>query len=326
MDASDYRQRFAAELESAAQQQTTFRDLLQQSASATGQGFAATESMAPGTDDDDASAANTVIRDKNRPLALRLAAMTAISVAIGAHPELLDRVLAVLQDQTEPEELRMAALGVVQQSSFQVVAFSANRPEYLAALRALVDDPQPNLRRRAIGVLAREKDEYVQRRLIEGLEKKSKALVPAAKAIQFLGYDVHAEYFPLLRELVAHPPNRAAKREAVRLLGGDPNSRDLLAKLLADKTESREIRNLSAIALQSVAPDEFHDQAKTIAQDDDEDNQLRTTLVTALTHFADPDTLRKDSDFSERIHQIRAASRSPQLKRATQGFITKFDA
>jgi hypothetical protein len=324
MDVSDYRKRFAAEVETAARQQTSFRDLLQ-STPAAGHGFAAVERAAPSAEDD-ASAAAPVVRDKSRSLQLRLAAMTAISTGIGAQPELLEGVLALLQDRTEPEELRSAALGVVQQTSFQVASFAANRPDYLAALRSVVDDPSADLRRRVIGMLAREKDEYVQRRLLDGLEQPSKALVPPAKAIQFLGYDVHAEYFPLLRQLVAHPPNRAAKREAVRLLSADPSSRELLTQLLGDKKESRDIRNLSAIALQSVAPDEFHQQAKSIVLDDDEDDHVRTTVVTALTHFADPDTLRQDNDFNQQVQQRHARSTSPQFKRATQTFLAKFSA
>ncbi|MCA1646858.1 MAG: sister chromatid cohesion protein PDS5 [Chloroflexi bacterium] len=325
MDVSEYRQQFAAELDAATQQQTTLRDLLGQSAPATGQGFAAVPAIAPGAADE-LSAAAAVMRDKARPQELRLAAMTVISTAVGAHPELLDGVLAVLQDQTEPEEVRLAALGIVQQSSFQVVSFAASRPDYLAALRTLVDDPHADLRRRAMGILAREKDEYVQRRLIEGLQSPSKALVAPDKAIQFLGYDLHAEYVPLLRQLIAQPPSRAAKREAVRLLSADPSSADLLAQLLGDKKESRDIRNLSAIALQSIAPEEFHQQARSIVLDEDEDDHLRISVVTALTHFADPDSLRQDTDFTRRMEQVRTQSTSPQLRRAAQAYITRFGA
>ena len=63
----------------------------------------------------------------------------------------------------------------------------------------------------AIGILAREKDDYVQRRLVDGLEGRSKALVPAAKAIQFLAYDVHSEYFPIAKRIVEKPPNQGRR-------------------------------------------------------------------------------------------------------------------
>jgi hypothetical protein len=122
-----------------------------------------------------------------------------------------------------------------------MVQFPGKRPDYLATLRSIIEDPDAQLRRRAIGILAREKDEYVQRRLIEGLEQRSRALVPAAKAIQFLGYDVHAEYFPLLRRIIEQPPSRAAKREAVRLLSADPAATDLLVTLLNDKQQDPEV-------------------------------------------------------------------------------------
>src|SRR5262249_42950967 len=151
-------------------------------------------------------------------------------------------------------------------------AFPAKRPDYLAALRSIIDDPDAELRRRAIGILAREKDEYVQRRLIDGLEGRSEALVPTEKAIQYLGYDVHAEYFPLLRRIVEDPPNPEARTEAVRLLAADPSSTDLLLTIFSDKGESPDVRKISAIGLHSAAPHRFEEQARRIVLDDDEDD------------------------------------------------------
>src|SRR5437588_393232 len=104
------------------------------------------------------------------------------------------RVLAELdaqaQQQTSFRDLVRRAVDVLEQSGFLLIGGGVRRPDYLEALRTVVDDPDPEVRRRAIGVLARQKDEYAQRRLIEGLRDPSKALIPPAKAIQYLGYDV----------------------------------------------------------------------------------------------------------------------------------------
>jgi hypothetical protein len=131
-----------------------------------------------------------------------------LSLEVDDHPELIDTLLAYLGEAGNPPGRRLAVLNLLQEISFRMVGFPAKRPEYLAMLRSIIEDPDSKLRRVAIGILAREKDDYVQRRLVDGLEDASKALVPAAKAIQFLAYDVHSEYFPIAKRIVENPPSR----------------------------------------------------------------------------------------------------------------------
>ena len=121
-----------------------------------------------------------------------------------------------------------------------------------------------NYGQRVLGILAREKDGYAQKRLLEGLQDPSKALVPPEKALQLLSYDVHAEAYPVAREIVKEPPNPEAKREALRLLSADANSAPVFEKLLRDKEEDRDIRQISAAALQAVKPKRFQEQAREI--------------------------------------------------------------
>lgn len=320
MDVPEYRRQVEAELEQAAQQQTSFRELL-------GSRPAARRKMAPAAaalqDDDDLTAAVEVLSDRSADLELQIAALQVININIEARPELIDTLLELLRDATAPADLRRAILNVLQQISFRMVLFPGKRSDYLATLRSIIEDPDAQLRRRAIGILAREKDEYVQRRLIEGLEQRSRALVPAAKAIQFLGYDVHAEYFPMLRRIIEQPPSRAAKREAVRLLSADPASTDLLVTILNDKHENPEVRRTAAVALQSLAPDRFEAQARRIVLDDDEDDELQAVSISALTQFANPAALRQDDQLNRRIGQLRAESGSRQVQQATAGYLSK---
>jgi hypothetical protein len=321
MDISEYRRQFEAELEQAARQQPSFRDLLERSGRGAGPHTAAAgeEALA----DDDPMAAIAVLRDDEADEPLRSAALQVISGAVEERSELIDALLEVLRDAARPADVRMAVLDVLQQISFRMAAFPAKRPDYLAALRSIIDDPDAELRQRAIGILAREKDEYVQRRLIDGLEGRSETLVPTEKAIQYLGYDIHAEYFPLLRRIVEHPPSPAARTEAVRLLAADPSSTDLLLTILSDKGESRDVRRISAIGLQSVAPGQFEEQARRIVLDDDEDDQLQAMSITALTHFSNPEALRRDDELTGRIQQLRTESPSGEVKQATAGYLDK---
>jgi hypothetical protein len=326
MDISEYRRQFEQEIEQAARQ-PSFRDLVERSGrgaaphtASAGQAAAAGQA-APA--DGDLTAATAVLRDDAADEQLRSAALRVISRAVEGQPELIDTLVEVLLDTSRPEAVRLEVLDVLQQISFRMVAFPAKRPDYLAALRSLVDDRSAELRRRAIGILAREKDEYVQRRLIEGLESGSEALVPTEKAIQYLGYDIHAEYFPLLRQIAEKPPTPEARAEAVRLLAADPSSAGLLVTILSNKNESPDVRRLSAIGLQSADPGQFQEHARRIVLDDDEDDQLRATSITALTHFADPEALSRDDELTGRIAQLRAESSSPQVKQATAGYLSR---
>jgi hypothetical protein len=325
MDISEYRRKYEAELEQAAQQEISLRDL-RESSRRLAPGDVARLAIAAPQDEEDLTAAVGVLHDRDADAPLRSIELQAISSNIDERPELIDTLLELLRDPSVAADERMAILVTLQEISFRMVLFPAKRSDYLATLRSIVEDPDAPLRRRAIAILARERDEYIQRRLIEGLEQRSKALVPPAQAIQFLGYDVHAEYFPLLREIVEHPPSRAAKREAVRLLAADPSSTDLLVSILNDKGESPDVRKISAIALQSVAPSQFEQQARQIVLEDDEDDQLRAVCINALTHFANPAALSEDYELTRRVEQLRAESASRHVKQATAGYMAKYSS
>src|SRR4030095_4766047 len=106
-------------------------------------------------------------------------------------------VLDVLRNKAEPTPVRLAALQTLQTASFSSAAFPSFRGDYLAALRKETQDPDPELRQRVLGILAREKDGFTQKKLLEGLQDPEKALVPPEKALQLLSYDVHAETYQI---------------------------------------------------------------------------------------------------------------------------------
>jgi hypothetical protein len=323
MDASEYRQQYEEELARASARQTSFRELVDRSRPAE-RDTAAMSVRPPAPDeDDDVAAALAVLGDRDAAPPLRTAAGRVISLEIEAHPEAIDRLLELLGDATRPVGARLEVLNLLQAISFRLPLFPAKRTVYLETLRSMVEDPDAGMRRRVIGILAREKDEYVQRRLMDGLQGRDRALVPAAKAIQFLGYDIHADYFPLLRQIIERPPGRAAKKEAVRLLAADPSAADLLLSILRDKQEPADVRRISAVALQSIRPEAFEEQARRIVLDDDEDDQLRAMSVTALANFAEPGALAQDHELTERVGQLRQDTSSRELKQATAGYIAR---
>jgi len=252
-----------------------------------------------------------------------LAALQALGLEVNDHPELVDTLLDYLGDTGHSPHRRLAVLNLLQEISFLMVGFPAKRPEYLATLRSILDDPDSQLRRVAIGILAREKDDYVQSRLVDGLEGGSRALVPPAKAIQFLAYDVHSEYFPIAKRIVEKPPSQGAKVEAVRLLAADPSAKDLLINILESRTEKPAVKMASAVALQSLDPEEFERQARRIVLDDNEDDQLRALSLSALTHFGNPAAQSGDDELARKVESLSAKSRSRSMKKAATSYLAK---
>jgi hypothetical protein len=322
MDVSEYRRQVEAEAAAAARKEPAFKQALRNARQSGRAGGGAFEASTP-TEGDDLSTALGVLADSDATDEAFTAALRAMSLEVDDHPELIDALLVYLGDAGSPPVRRLAVLNLLQEISFRMVGYPAKRPEYLAVLRSIIEDPDSQLRRVAIGILAREKDDYVQRRLVDGLEGKSKALVPAAKAIQFLAYDVHSEYFPIAKRIVEKPPNRGAKVEAVRLLAADPSAKDLLIGILGDRTEKPEVKMAAAVALQSLDPEEFERQARRIVLDDDEDDQLRALSLNALTYFGNPAAQSEDDELARRVESLNSESRSRSVKKAAAGYLAK---
>jgi hypothetical protein len=324
MDASDSgdRRQYAEQVERAAEEQRqAYRVFSDRSKPAEERRIALNKAVL--REQDEVAEALDVIHNTEEDAELRASALHAIDIEVGKRPDLIDMVIGLLRDSRGPEVLRLAALRVLQQTSFSGSAFYQKRPEVFDALRAMIDDQDASLRQEALEILAQNYDEYAQRRLLEGLEDSSQAPVSPEKAIQLLGYDIHAEHYPILRDTVQNPPSPEAKAEAVRLLAADPTSKELLTALLKDKDERREVRNASAAALQSLAPAEFEEQAKEILYDTEEYDELRATAINALTLFADQEALEKDPELIGRIEQLREEASSKEVERTANRFLRR---
>lgn len=252
----------------------------------------------------------------------RVKAIAEMPTAVYESDDALQALLKILRDGDEAIELRLAALQAIQAASFSVVAFEACRSDYIAALRAVADDPDPELRQRVLGILAREKDGFAQKKLLDGLKQPAKALVPPEKALQLLSYDVHAEAYSAARAIVKDPPNATARREALRLLAADATSKPIFEKILRDKSEASDVRRISASALQAIAPDALQTHARAIVLDSSEDDDVRATSLTAIAEFGDDQAIAGDRTLQSRIKRLRSAS-STRVKQSARRFLDK---
>jgi uncharacterized protein (UPF0147 family) len=268
-------------------------------------------------------AAFSVATNQSKPSQERVKAFQEAPLAAVESDDSLQAALKVLRDQKEPIKVRLAVLQSLQAASFSVTAFEASRSDYLATLREIADDPNAELRQRVLGILAREKDGYAQNRLLEGLQDPSKALVPPEKALQLLSYDVHSEAYPIAREIVEKPPNDESKREALRLLAADATSAPLFEKLLRDKKEQREIRQISAAALQAVQPEKFQEQAREIVLDTKEFDDIQATALTALTQMGEEAEVAQDKTLLKRVDRM-GKGKSAKVKKGAKRFLSRY--
>jgi len=270
-----------------------------------------------------AKAAMAVATSEQKPVKQRVAAMAEVPLAVCDSDKDLQSMLTMLTNKDEPIEVRLAALQSLQAASFSVIAFESCRSDYIAALRKVATDPDPELRQRVLGILAREKDGYAQKKLLEGLQKPEKALVPPEKALQLLSYDIHAEAYPVARAIVNKPPSDTARREALRLLAADAKSAPVFEKLLRDKDEDAEIRQISASALQGLKPDKLQQNAREILLDDSDHDEIRATSLTAITQFGDEEEVSKDEILKKKINRISKKGGS-KVKQSARRFMTKY--
>ena len=189
----------------------------------------------------------------------------------------------------------------------------------------IADDPDPELRQRVLGLLAREKDGYAQKKLLEGLHDPAKALLPPEKALQLLSYDVHAEAYAAARAIVKKPPNEMARREALRLLAADATAAPMFEKLMRDKNELREIRQISASALSALKPERLQKSAREILLDKSDYDDIKATSLTALTQLGDEQALAKDKALLTSVNRFRSGKTSAKYKQTARRFLDKYD-
>jgi hypothetical protein len=265
----------------------------------------------------------SVATNARRAVQERVAALVEAPLAALDSDANFQSVLTILGNKQEPIEVRLAALESLQAASFSVDTFASWRGDYIAALRKLVDDPDAEMRQRVLGLLAREKDGFAQKKLLEGLRNPDKALVPPEKALQLLSYDVHAEAYSAARAIVSTPPSDIARREALRLLAADATAAPLFEKLLRDKDELSEIRQISASALHAINPEKLQEHAREILLDASDFDDIKAASLTALTQFASEASVGKDDALLSSVGRLTAEA-SGRVQEGARQFLRKF--
>lgn len=196
----------------------------------------------------------------------------------GQWPRLIER----LRDASASSEERAAALKALQAATFLGDVFDDCRADYVAALREIVADPDLDLRRRALDILASMKDDFARERIMAGLTGRAEPLIAPAVALGLLARDDHASASAIARQFLERASDRFTRAQAVRLLSRDPAAKAILERLMASKEEFREVRQASAAALRNLDPQAFIGKARQILDDASDFKEIHETLRHAL--------------------------------------------
>jgi hypothetical protein len=267
-----------------------------------------------------------LFQDRLQEVSVRIMAMEKVTNILVNDTAFITTCLDILKDRTNDPVLRKAALNTLKILRFSSQQLRAMNAEYMDALRKLIDDPENILRVAAVETLALNKDEYVQRRLMEDITKPEQTIVSRAKAIQLLGHDIHAEQFPIVRMILEEKTaTESEKIEAIHVLGKDPTSKDLLKNLMLDKKQSQEIRLSSASALQAAQPETFINVAKEVILNEKEDKGLRVLCLNGIIQNIDHKDLENDDEFLQAVSKLGTNGLSRELKKVSKIYVDRMN-
>ncbi len=248
----------------------------------------------------------SAVSDMALPDRSRLDALYELGAQSAFTRDTFDTVAAVLRDSGESLEVRNQALSTLQAASFDPSSFAPFKRAYVEVLREMCTDPELDLRQRAFGILSREGDLETQAMLLTGLEFPGDALLPPEKALQLLSNDQHGGAYAVARKIAQDPPNDLARREALRVLAADAQSTELFERVLLDKSEPEQVRQLAASSLNQLAPQKLQACARQIAVDASESDDMKSLGLTALTHFGDALQLASDQGLHDMVDAAQA--------------------
>ena len=233
----------------------------------------------------------------------------------------IPQALATLADTAAHVGDRVAAMALINLATFDPVAFATHSADYDRLLHELATDKEKQIRAAALERLALVGDGYAQQLLTEGLEGKRRPLVPAAKAAQLLGSDDHNAARPILRRL-AETKTGKVREEALRALANDTRSTALFEAITNDKSEPLAVRQIAAMSLKQTAPARFAKLAEKIVLDDDDDDRLRATAMSAGAHTAEVRKHLSKPSFADAVDAVRTTTKSTALKASIKRFQT----
>ena len=169
-------------------------------------------------------------------------------------------LIDVLNDKSSSADSKQSALDRLDVISVFSPVLPRKMPDYVNALRGLMDDDDSDVRIHAYGRLAAMKDEVAQERLQSELQSdkpEADRIVPTHQAIGMLGFDEKSLDYGVLRKIAENPPSERSLVAAIRHLPADSESYVVLKGVMEDDSRPLEARSLVPDKISNVNPRDF---------------------------------------------------------------------
>ena len=289
--------------------------------------LAAVRGIAAFAEQQQVDGAVAVALDSAEPVAIRVRALQLAGGRVGVDTTFSRRLFALATDRATSTDLRNEAVTQLAFAMFGSAAMHAQLDAFLQTLRAAARDPEIRIRRTALRALAGYGDGPALTLLQEGLLSPQAALLPPAEAVQLLGLKDPAPFYELLRRLMREPPDSTTRVAAIRLLGGDTQSRDALAHVLRDVRESPTPRQAALGALAAGDPAGLPQNVVPVVADEAAPSDLRVRAIKAveITRTSrDPRVFARAPDEFDRVmERLAARSAAAAVQAAAKTYLVR---
>lgn len=271
---------------------------------------------------DQETRAIVIFRNANADARLRAIALDKLENAVAADAALQRDVAEVLAERGAARVLRQQALEVIETLSFDRPAPSLAEGTARERLLALLDDPDPAFRLRAVTLLVNENDQSARARLAQGLRTPAAAAVPPADAVRLLGRSLAPDVLPLLRQVMASPPDEATRLEAIRALGRDAESREAMAALVRDGAAPRAVRLQALAALDAnLSAEEFVAHALPVVGDESAGDSLRVYAIQSVKYRRGTAAGPAEDEFDAAVRAAASSASSAVVRQVAADYL-----
>ncbi len=295
--------------------------------------IAAAQNVATLLDRGDTAAALEIVRNEEEPVAVRARALEIAWPGISRDDEILTDILALLVAKDTPLPLRRSVARTLQLLLVGGSAPGARREDILAALRAVAQDDDVEVRTTALGTLAGEGDGVAQAILTEDLRDPGKQLMAPEEAVALLALHPDGDTLPVLREMLAKPPNPAAQEEAVRALGADVQSHDALQSVIRSNESPDTLRFAAVGALNANAPEKIAGAALPLLNDEGAGDDVRIYAIKAVQTYQEAQAsilegpaaapTAEEKAFANAVKKLQAKTKSAAVREAAKEYSAK---
>ncbi|MDG1333832.1 MAG: hypothetical protein P8P74_15955 [Crocinitomicaceae bacterium] len=295
--------------------------------------LAAAKNMGNFKEEDDIDKALKIVRNKEENHEIRSKAFSGISKLVLSRQDVMQEAIEALKSGDGEGKVALAALAILQLAEISAPRMlQPNAADYKDALRTAIDHSNKDLRGSALEILAMDKDEYAQRKLINSLESESDELIEPEVAVQLLAYDLHADHLDVLKKVAENSKSVIAKREAIRNLGSDKSAKELLEKTLKDSDEDPETRHAAATALYTLHPELAAKHSKDVILEDagaDKGEELKVALLNSLLFLQEgssegmklfTESVADVDDFELGLDKLKNSAESKDLRDMIEAF------